>query len=105
MITGNLLHEQHILKGLFVLSPQTNPYYVKPRVTDHQFGIKHYAGEVISTDAHENVDAGGGGGDPGYLPQVCRGKRFDGQQRILSQKQLFPESGETAALSSSPSFA
>uniref|UniRef100_A0AAQ5ZPR3 Myosin X, like 1 n=1 Tax=Amphiprion ocellaris TaxID=80972 RepID=A0AAQ5ZPR3_AMPOC len=25
----------------------TNPYYVKPRVTDHQFGIKHYAGEVL----------------------------------------------------------
>ncbi|KAM6986769.1 LOW QUALITY PROTEIN: unconventional myosin-X [Aplochiton taeniatus] len=24
----------------------TNQYYVKPRVTDHQFGIKHYAGEV-----------------------------------------------------------
>lgn len=27
-------------------SPQTNPYYVKPRLADHQFGIKHYAGEV-----------------------------------------------------------
>lgn len=26
--------------------PQTNPYYVKPRLADHQFGIKHYAGEV-----------------------------------------------------------
>uniref|UniRef100_A0AAY5KLH7 Myosin X, like 1 n=1 Tax=Esox lucius TaxID=8010 RepID=A0AAY5KLH7_ESOLU len=25
----------------------TNQYYVKPRVTDHQFGIKHYAGEVL----------------------------------------------------------
>uniref|UniRef100_A0A8C3G8P5 Myosin X, like 1 n=1 Tax=Cyclopterus lumpus TaxID=8103 RepID=A0A8C3G8P5_CYCLU len=25
----------------------TNPFYVKPRVTDHQFGIKHYAGEVL----------------------------------------------------------
>ncbi|XP_034041694.1 unconventional myosin-X [Thalassophryne amazonica] len=25
----------------------TNSYYVKPRVTDHQFGIKHYAGEVL----------------------------------------------------------
>uniref|UniRef100_A0A8C6PDU8 Myosin X, like 1 n=1 Tax=Nothobranchius furzeri TaxID=105023 RepID=A0A8C6PDU8_NOTFU len=25
----------------------TNPYYVKPRVVDHQFGIKHYAGEVL----------------------------------------------------------
>ncbi|MEQ2294642.1 hypothetical protein AMECASPLE_005991, partial [Ameca splendens] len=25
----------------------TNPYYVKPRVTDHQFGIRHYAGEVL----------------------------------------------------------
>ncbi|KAM9803310.1 unconventional myosin-X [Syngnathus typhle] len=24
-----------------------NPYFVKPRVTDHQFGIKHYAGEVL----------------------------------------------------------
>ncbi|KAF5891520.1 unconventional myosin-X-like, partial [Clarias magur] len=24
-----------------------NPYYVKPRVTDHQFGINHYAGEVL----------------------------------------------------------
>uniref|UniRef100_A0A8C9V0E6 Unconventional myosin-X-like n=1 Tax=Scleropages formosus TaxID=113540 RepID=A0A8C9V0E6_SCLFO len=28
-------------------SRHTNPYYVKPRVTDHQFGIKHYAGEVL----------------------------------------------------------
>uniref|UniRef100_A0A672PMR8 Unconventional myosin-X-like n=1 Tax=Sinocyclocheilus grahami TaxID=75366 RepID=A0A672PMR8_SINGR len=27
----------------------TNPYYVKPRVADHQFGIKHYAGEVITS--------------------------------------------------------
>ncbi|XP_058888070.1 unconventional myosin-X [Acipenser ruthenus] len=25
----------------------TNHYYVKPRVVDHQFGIKHYAGEVL----------------------------------------------------------
>ncbi|KAM9391097.1 unconventional myosin-X-like, partial [Salvelinus alpinus] len=25
----------------------TNQYYMKPRVTDHQFGIKHYAGEVL----------------------------------------------------------
>ncbi|CAB1418909.1 unnamed protein product, partial [Pleuronectes platessa] len=25
----------------------TNLFYVKPRVTDHQFGIKHYAGEVL----------------------------------------------------------
>uniref|UniRef100_A0A674BJK8 Unconventional myosin-X-like n=1 Tax=Salmo trutta TaxID=8032 RepID=A0A674BJK8_SALTR len=25
----------------------TNHYYMKPRVTDHQFGIKHYAGEVV----------------------------------------------------------
>ncbi|XP_053732174.1 unconventional myosin-X [Synchiropus splendidus] len=25
----------------------TNQYYVKPRVADHQFGIKHYAGEVL----------------------------------------------------------
>uniref|UniRef100_A0A671TBE4 Myosin X, like 1 n=1 Tax=Sinocyclocheilus anshuiensis TaxID=1608454 RepID=A0A671TBE4_9TELE len=24
-----------------------NPYYVKPRLADHQFGIKHYAGEVL----------------------------------------------------------
>ncbi|XP_037394855.1 unconventional myosin-X [Pygocentrus nattereri] len=24
-----------------------NPYYVKPRMADHQFGIKHYAGEVL----------------------------------------------------------
>ncbi|XP_077473442.1 unconventional myosin-X isoform X1 [Stigmatopora argus] len=24
-----------------------NSYYVKPRVNDHQFGIKHYAGEVL----------------------------------------------------------
>ncbi|KAM4627006.1 unconventional myosin-X-like [Discoglossus pictus] len=24
-----------------------NPHYVKPRVTEHQFGIKHYAGEVM----------------------------------------------------------
>lgn len=39
--------EQHHLK-VSVLSPQTNPCYVKPRVNDHQFGIKHYAGEVIN---------------------------------------------------------
>ncbi|XP_028291759.1 unconventional myosin-X isoform X2 [Gouania willdenowi] len=25
----------------------TNQYYMKPRVTDHQFGIRHYAGEVL----------------------------------------------------------
>ncbi|XP_028992569.1 unconventional myosin-X [Betta splendens] len=25
----------------------TNQYYLKPRVTDHQFGIRHYAGEVL----------------------------------------------------------
>uniref|UniRef100_A0AAZ3SJ67 Uncharacterized protein n=1 Tax=Oncorhynchus tshawytscha TaxID=74940 RepID=A0AAZ3SJ67_ONCTS len=25
----------------------TNPYYVKPRLADHQFGIRHYAGEVL----------------------------------------------------------
>uniref|UniRef100_A0AAZ3QLU0 Uncharacterized protein n=1 Tax=Oncorhynchus tshawytscha TaxID=74940 RepID=A0AAZ3QLU0_ONCTS len=25
----------------------TNQFYMKPRVTDHQFGIKHYAGEVL----------------------------------------------------------
>ncbi|XP_058889480.1 unconventional myosin-X-like isoform X1 [Acipenser ruthenus] len=31
------LHNQHA----------TNHYYVKPRVVDHQFGIKHYAGEVL----------------------------------------------------------
>ncbi|XP_069473058.1 unconventional myosin-X-like [Ambystoma mexicanum] len=31
------LHNQHA----------GNHYYVKPRVTDHQFGIKHYAGEVL----------------------------------------------------------
>uniref|UniRef100_A0A669PQI7 Myosin X n=1 Tax=Phasianus colchicus TaxID=9054 RepID=A0A669PQI7_PHACC len=31
------LHSQHM----------SNPYYVKPRVTDHQFGIRHYAGEVL----------------------------------------------------------
>ncbi|KAM4698021.1 unconventional myosin-X-like [Rhinophrynus dorsalis] len=30
------LHNQHA----------NNPHYVKPRVTEHQFGIKHYAGEV-----------------------------------------------------------
>ncbi|XP_031749628.1 unconventional myosin-X [Xenopus tropicalis] len=30
------LHNQH----------SNNPHYVKPRVTEHQFGIKHYAGEV-----------------------------------------------------------
>ncbi|KAK5617011.1 hypothetical protein CRENBAI_016490 [Crenichthys baileyi] len=29
------------------LIEKTNPYYVKPRVADHQFGIKHYAGEVL----------------------------------------------------------
>ncbi|CAM4628890.1 unnamed protein product [Caretta caretta] len=31
------LHNQHA----------SNHYYVKPRVTDHQFGIRHYAGEVL----------------------------------------------------------
>nr|XP_033800031.1 unconventional myosin-X-like [Geotrypetes seraphini] len=31
------LHDQHI----------GNYYYIKPRVTAHQFGIKHYAGEVL----------------------------------------------------------
>ncbi|XP_015214796.2 unconventional myosin-X-like [Lepisosteus oculatus] len=31
------LHSRHAI----------NPYYVKPRVADHQFGIKHYAGEVL----------------------------------------------------------
>ncbi|XP_073401620.1 unconventional myosin-X-like [Dendrobates tinctorius] len=31
------LHNQHV----------TNPHYVKPRVTENQFGIKHYAGEVM----------------------------------------------------------
>lgn len=35
-----------IIRQLLFLSFQSNPYYVKPRVTDHQFGIKHYAGEV-----------------------------------------------------------
>ncbi|XP_010784794.1 unconventional myosin-X [Notothenia coriiceps] len=25
----------------------TNPFYFKPRLGDHQFGIKHYAGEVL----------------------------------------------------------
>ncbi|XP_068607805.1 unconventional myosin-X [Brachionichthys hirsutus] len=25
----------------------TNPYYVKPRLAEYQFGIKHYAGEVL----------------------------------------------------------
>ncbi|KAJ8253356.1 hypothetical protein GJAV_G00212020 [Gymnothorax javanicus] len=25
----------------------TNPYYLKPRLADHQFGIRHYAGEVL----------------------------------------------------------
>ncbi|XP_078408901.1 unconventional myosin-X-like [Cetorhinus maximus] len=31
------LHSQH----------GSNSFYVKPRVTDHQFGIRHYAGEVM----------------------------------------------------------
>uniref|UniRef100_A0A8C3P901 Myosin X n=1 Tax=Chrysemys picta bellii TaxID=8478 RepID=A0A8C3P901_CHRPI len=31
------LHSQHA----------SNHYYVKPRVIDHQFGIRHYAGEVL----------------------------------------------------------
>uniref|UniRef100_UPI00398E4DB6 unconventional myosin-X-like n=1 Tax=Pristiophorus japonicus TaxID=55135 RepID=UPI00398E4DB6 len=31
------LHSQHT----------SNSFYVKPRVTDHQFGIRHYAGEVM----------------------------------------------------------
>lgn len=35
-----------IIRRLIFLSFQSNHYYVKPRVTDHQFGIRHYAGEV-----------------------------------------------------------
>lgn len=35
-----------IIRRLLFLSFQSNHYYVKPRVTDHQFGIRHYAGEV-----------------------------------------------------------
>ncbi|XP_067890797.1 unconventional myosin-X-like isoform X1 [Heterodontus francisci] len=31
------MHSQHA----------SNSFYVKPRVTDHQFGIRHYAGEVM----------------------------------------------------------
>ncbi|XP_067914530.1 unconventional myosin-X [Heterodontus francisci] len=31
------LHSQH----------SNNPFYVKPRVIDHYFGVKHYAGEVL----------------------------------------------------------
>ena len=28
-------------------SPQDNPYYVKPKVSNAKFGIRHYAGEVF----------------------------------------------------------
>uniref|UniRef100_H3DGD2 Myosin X, like 3 n=1 Tax=Tetraodon nigroviridis TaxID=99883 RepID=H3DGD2_TETNG len=38
-----------LLEKLHSRHAAANPYYVKPRVNDHQFGIKHYAGEVINT--------------------------------------------------------
>lgn len=51
----NLISRTEYLK-VTVLSPQANPYYVKPRVNDHQFGIKHYAGEVINnTYTHTQI--------------------------------------------------
>jgi len=30
----------------FYIFFQPNPFYVKPRVANNKFGIKHYAGEV-----------------------------------------------------------
>lgn len=41
----NSLNAELMLNAM-LLFLQTNPYYVKPRLADHQFGIKHYAGEV-----------------------------------------------------------
>uniref|UniRef100_A0A672T5R7 Unconventional myosin-X-like n=1 Tax=Sinocyclocheilus grahami TaxID=75366 RepID=A0A672T5R7_SINGR len=41
----------------------TNPYYVKPRVADHQFGIKHYAGEVITSTSSVILRVGSRNGD------------------------------------------
>ena len=32
---------------LLILCPQDNPYYVKPKVSNAKFGIRHYAGEVF----------------------------------------------------------
>ena len=29
------------------LCPQDNPYYIKPKVNNAKFGIRHYAGEVF----------------------------------------------------------
>lgn len=37
-----------LLFFFFFPSNQNNPFYVKPRVAVHNFGVKHYAGEVIS---------------------------------------------------------
>lgn len=45
-LTDPIYSYTSILRRLLFLSFQSNPYYVKPRVTDHQFGIRHYAGEV-----------------------------------------------------------
>uniref|UniRef100_A0A8B9CX38 Myosin X n=1 Tax=Anser brachyrhynchus TaxID=132585 RepID=A0A8B9CX38_9AVES len=41
------LHSQHM----------SNHYYVKPRVTDHQFGIRHYAGEIRFIDSLHSLMA------------------------------------------------
>lgn len=41
-----LCWQVNVLSCIFFHFLQTNPYYVKPRLADHQFGIKHYAGEV-----------------------------------------------------------
>lgn len=39
---------QHVM-GLYAynVSLQDNPYYVKPKVNNAKFGIRHYAGEVM----------------------------------------------------------
>ncbi|XP_031648111.1 LOW QUALITY PROTEIN: unconventional myosin-X-like, partial [Oncorhynchus kisutch] len=36
-----------LLEKLHSRHSVNNPYYVKPRLADHQFGIRHYAGEVL----------------------------------------------------------
>lgn len=45
-LTEPIYSHTGIIRRLLFLSFQSNHYYVKPRVTDHQFGIRHYAGEV-----------------------------------------------------------
>lgn len=45
-LTERIYSYTGVIRRLLFLSFQSNHYYVKPRVTDHQFGIRHYAGEV-----------------------------------------------------------